>query len=193
MPHELPPLPYAPNALEPHISRETMEFHHGKHHKTYVDKLNDLVKGTEFENASLEDIVRRSQGGVYNNAAQHWNHSFFWQCMKPGGGGQPTERIARAIDASFGSFDDFKKKFSESAATLFGSGWTWLTKRDDGSLAIENMSNADTPVKFGKRAVLTLDVWEHAYYIDYRNKRPDFIAAFWNVVNWDFAARNLES
>ena len=162
MPHELPPLPYAQNALEPHISRETMEFHHGKHHKTYVDKLNDLVRGTEFESAPLEEIVRRAQGGVYNNAAQHWNHSFFWQCMAPGGGGEPTERIGRAIEASFGSFDDFKKKFSESAATLFGSGWTWLVKRDDGSLVIENMSNADTPVKFGKRALLTLDVWEHA-------------------------------
>ena len=193
MPHQLPPLPYAENALEPHISAETMQFHHGKHHKTYVEKLNELVKGTEFENAALEDIVRRAQGDVYNNAAQHWNHSFFWQCMVPGAGGTPSGELGRAIDKSFGSFDAFKKKFSDDAAALFGSGWTWLVKRDDGSLAIDPMSNADTPVKSGKRAVLTLDVWEHAYYIDYRNKRPDFIAAFWNVVNWDFAARNFSA
>ena len=190
MKHELPPLPYAADALAPHISRETMEFHHGKHHKTYVDKLNELIQGTEFANAPLEDIVRRADGAIYNNAAQHWNHSFFWQCLAPRAGGKPGESIGRAIDSSFGSFDAFKKKFSESAATLFGSGWTWLVKRDDGSLAIEQMSNADTPVRKGGRAILTLDVWEHAYYIDYRNKRPDFIEAFWNVVNWEFAQRN---
>jgi Fe-Mn family superoxide dismutase len=167
-----------------------MEFHHGKHHKAYVDKLNTLIQGTQFESMALEDIVRRSDGGIYNNAGQHWNHSFFWKCLAPNGGGRPSERMARAIDASFGSFDAFKEKFGTASASLFGSGWTWLVKRDDGSLAIEPMSNADTPVKFGTRAVLTLDVWEHAYYIDYRNKRPDFIAAFWNVVNWEFAAQN---
>ena len=190
MTHELPPLPYALNALEPHISAETMEFHHGKHHKTYVEKLNELIKGTEFENMPLETIVQRADGGVFNNAAQHWNHTFFWQCMAPGAGGKPSERIGRAIDASFGSFDKFKDEFSTAAAELFGSGWAWLVKRADGSLAIEALSNADTPVKNRERAVLTLDVWEHAYYIDYRNARPEFIDAFWNVVNWEFAAQN---
>jgi len=193
MAHELPPLPYALDALQPHISRETMEFHHGKHHRTYVDKLNQLIKGTEFENMPLEDIIRRAQGGVYNNAAQHWNHAFFWQCLSPRGGGAPREQLGRAIEKSFGSFDDFKGKFSTTAETLFGSGWAWLVKRDDGSLAIEGMSNADTPVRLGSRALLTLDVWEHAYYIDYRNKRPDFVKAFWNVVNWDFAAQNYSA
>jgi Fe-Mn family superoxide dismutase len=192
MAHKLPPLPYPPDALAPHISRETMEFHHGKHHKAYVEKLNSLIKGTEFENAPLEDIVQRADGGIYNNAAQHWNHTFFWQCLAPRAGGKPGDRIGRAIDASFGSFDKFKEKFSTEAANLFGSGWTWLVKRDDGALAIEPMSNADTPLRSGSRAVLTLDVWEHAYYIDYRNARPDFITAFWNVVNWEFAAANYE-
>ena len=190
MPFELPPLPYAPNALEPHISRETLEFHHGKHHKTYVDKLNELVKGSEFENASLEEIIKRSEGKIFNNAAQTWNHTFFWSCMKPQGGGKPSGALLSAIESSFGSFDEFKKKFSTASADLFGSGWTWLVKRD-GKLAIEPLKDADTPVRTGGRAVLTLDVWEHAYYIDYRNKRPDFIAAFWNIVNWDFAARNF--
>jgi Fe-Mn family superoxide dismutase len=191
MQHQLPPLPYALNALEPHISRETMEFHYGKHHKTYVEKLNELIKGTEFENATLEDMMRRAKGKIYNNAAQTWNHTFFWQCMSPQGGGQPSGAFAKAIDASFGSFDAFKKKFSESAAELFGSGWTWLVKRGDGTLAIEPESNADAPLGWNHRPLLTLDVWEHAYYIDYRNKRPDFIKAFWNVVNWDFAAKNF--
>lgn len=190
MEHKLPPLPYPPDALQPHISRETMEFHHGKHHKTYVDKLNELIKGTEFENAALEDIVRRAQGKVFNNAAQHWNHTFFWSCMAPKAGGKPAGALMKAIETSFGSFEQFKKKFSEEAAELFGTGWTWLVKRDDGSLVIQPMGDADTPVKSGGRALLTLDVWEHAYYIDYRNRRPDFIAAFWNVVNWDFAAKN---
>jgi Fe-Mn family superoxide dismutase len=191
MPHELPPLPYAMDALQPHISRETLEFHYGKHHKTYVDKLNELIKGTEFENAPLEEIVRRADGKIYNNAAQTWNHTFFWNCMMPKGAGKPSGPLAQAIDKSFGSFDEFRNKFSTTSADLFGSGWTWLVKRDDGSLAIEPMKDADTPVKKGGRAVLTLDVWEHAYYIDYRNKRPDFIAAFWNIVNWDFAAKNF--
>jgi Fe-Mn family superoxide dismutase len=190
MEHKLPPLPYSKDALAPRISAETMEFHHDKHHKTYVDKLNELIKGTEFENAALEDIVRRSTGKIFNNAAQHWNHSFFWQCMAPKAGGNPTGELARAIDRSFGSVDQFKTKFSEEAAELFGTGWTWLVKRDDGSLAIEPLGDADTPIASGKRALLTLDVWEHAYYIDYRNRRPDFIAAFWNIVNWDFAAKN---
>jgi superoxide dismutase, Fe-Mn family len=190
MQHELPPLPYPMDALQPHISRETLEFHYGKHHKTYVDKLNDMIKGTEFEKASLEDIVRKSDGKIFNNAAQTWNHTFFWNCMTPKGAGQPSGPLQQAIDKSFGSFDEFKKKFSTASADLFGSGWTWLVKRGDGSLAIEPLKDADTPLAHGNTAVLTLDVWEHAYYIDYRNKRPDFIAAFWNVVNWDFAAKN---
>ena len=193
MAHELPPLPYSRDALEPHISRETMEFHHGKHHKTYVEKLNDLIKGTPFENASLEDIVRRSDGKIYNNAAQHWNHTFFWNCMAPKSAAKPSAALAQAIDKSFGSFDAFKKKFGTEAAELFGTGWTWLVKRDDGSLAIEPLEDADTPLKKGGRALLTLDVWEHAYYIDYRNERPKFIEAFWNIANWEFAARNYAS
>ena len=191
MPHELPPLPYPKDALEPHMSRETLEFHHGKHHKAYVDKLNELIKGTEFETASLEDIVRRADGKLFNNAAQVWNHTFFWNCMTPKGSGKPSGPLAQAIDKSFGSFDDFKKKFGTAAAELFGTGWTWLVRRADGSLAIEPLEDANTPIKTGGRAVLTLDVWEHAYYIDYRNRRPDFVTAFWNVANWDFAAGNF--
>jgi Fe-Mn family superoxide dismutase len=191
MEHKLPPLPYAMDALEPHMSRETLEFHHGKHHKTYVDTLNKLIKGTEYENAPLEEIVRRADGKIFNNAAQTWNHTFFWNCMTPQSPGKPSGALAQAIDKSFGSFDEFKKKFGTEAADVFGTGWAWLVKRSDGSLAIEPMEDADTPIKSGGRALLTLDVWEHAYYIDYRNKRPDYIAAFWNIVNWDFAAKNL--
>ena len=190
MQHELPPLPYAKDALEPHISRETMEFHHDKHHKTYVDKLNELVRGTEFENMSLEEIVRRAQGKIFNNAAQAWNHTFFWNCMTPRSERSPTGALKERIDVSFGSYEEFRKKFSAAAADLFGSGWAWLVRAADGSLSIEALGNADTPIASGGRPLLTLDVWEHAYYIDYRNKRPDFISAFWNVVNWDFAAKN---
>ena len=190
MQHELPPLPYPMDALEPHISRETLEFHHGKHHKTYVEKLNELIKGTEFESASLEDIVRRSNGKIFNNAAQHWNHSFFWKCMAPKAGGKPAGALLQAIEKSFGSFEEFKKKFGTASADLFGSGWAWLVRRSDGTLAIEPLKDADTPLKSGGTALLTLDVWEHAYYIDYRNKRPDFIEAFWKIVNWEFAASN---
>lgn len=190
MHHELPPLPYSYDALEPHVSRETMEFHHDKHHKAYVDKLNSLIKGTEFENAPLEEIVRRAKGKIFSNAAQTWNHTFFWNCMRKNGGGRPSGALSQAIDSAFGSFDAFNKRFSEEAAELFGTGWTWLVKRNDGTLAIEPKDDADTPLASGGRALLTLDVWEHAYYIDYRNRRPDFIKAFWNVVNWDFAAKN---
>ena len=190
MQHELPSLPYALDALEPHMSRETLEFHHGKHHKTYVDKLNELIKGSPFEKATLEEIVRRSDGAIFNNAAQHWNHTFFWNCMAPKAGGKPSGPLLKAIESAFGSFDDFKEEFGTAAAELFGPGWAWLVKRDDGSLAIEPMEDADTPLASGGRAVLTLDVWEHAYYIDYRNSRPDFISAFWKIVNWEFAARN---
>ena len=190
MPHQLPPLPYPKEALEPHISRETLEFHHSKHHKAYVDKVNELIKGTELENAALEDIVRRSKGKLFNNAAQVWNHTFFWSCMGPQKGGKPSGALLQAIEKSFGSFDAFKKKFSDEATELFGTGWTWLVKRADGTLAVEPMEDADTPIASKGRPILTLDVWEHAYYIDYRNRRPDFIAAYWKIVNWDFAAKN---
>ncbi|HYF60625.1 MAG TPA: Fe-Mn family superoxide dismutase [Burkholderiaceae bacterium] len=191
MEHTLPPLPYAPDALQPHISKETLEFHHGKHHQAYVTNLNNLIKGTEFENASLEDIIRKSSGGVFNNAAQVWNHTFFWSSMKPNGGGQPTGPVADAIAKKWGSFDAFKEAFTKSAIGNFGSGWTWLVKKADGSIDIVNTSNAGTPITGTDRPLLTCDVWEHAYYIDYRNRRPDFLGAWWNVVNWDFAAKNF--
>lgn len=186
MAHELPKLPYEMNALEPHISKETLEYHYGKHHQGYVTKLNAGVEGTDFASASLEDIIKKAEGGLFNNAAQVWNHTFYWNCLNPNGGGEPTGAIAEAINKSFGSFDAFKEKFTTAAATNFGSGWTWLVKKDDGSVVIENTSNADTPLRTGKNAVLTIDVWEHAYYIDYRNARPDYIASFWKLVNWDF-------
>jgi len=191
MTFELPALPYAKNALEPHMSAETLEYHYGKHHQTYVTNLNNLVKGTEFENQSLENIIVKSSGGIFNNAAQVWNHTFFWHCLKPNGGGKPTGALAAAIDKAFGSFDAFKEKFSQTALTTFGSGWAWLVKNKDGSLAIVSTSNAQTPMTQGQTALLTIDVWEHAYYIDYRNARVKFIEAFWNIVNWDFVAKNL--
>jgi Fe-Mn family superoxide dismutase len=191
MAHELPPLPYEKNALEPVISAETIEYHYGKHHQTYVDKLNDAIPGTEFENMSLEEIVQKSSGGIFNNAAQVWNHTFYWNCLSPSGGGAPSGALADAINAKFGSFEEFKKQFSQSAATNFGSGWTWLVKNDDGSVDILNTSNASTPLAEGKTALLTVDVWEHAYYIDYRNARPKYLEAFWNLVNWDFVSKNL--
>ena len=190
MQHELPPLPYAMNALEPHISRETLEYHYGKHHQTYVTNLNKLIKDTEYENMPLEQIVKKSQGGIFNNSAQVWNHTFFWHSMSPNGGGKPTGQLQQKIDATFGSFEEFREKFSASAVAVFGSGWAWLVKRPDGSVGIDTTSNAMTPLTSDNKPLLTLDVWEHAYYIDYRNKRPDFVAAYWNVVNWDFAARN---
>ncbi len=191
MQHQLPALPYAMDALQPHISRETLEFHYGKHHQAYVTNLNNLVKGTEFENMSLEDIVRKSSGGVFNNAAQIWNHTFYWNSLSPKGGGKPTGDLAKAIDARFSSFDEFKKQFSAAAAGTFGSGWAWLVKNADGTVAIESTSNAATPLTSNKKPLLTCDVWEHAYYIDYRNRRPDYVAAFWNLVNWEFAAKNF--
>ena len=192
MEHKLPPLPYAMDALAPHMSKETMEFHYGKHHQAYVTNLNNLIKGTEFENASLEDIVKKSSGGVFNNAAQVWNHSFFWNCMKPGGGGKPAGGLATAIDKKWGSFDGFKDAFSKSAVGNFGSGWTWLVKKGDGSVDIVNTSNAGTPLSGGDKALLTVDVWEHAYYIDHRNARPKFVETFLNsLANWDFAAKNF--
>lgn len=190
MKHELRPLPYAPDALEPHLSRETLEFHHGKHHRTYVTKLNELIQGGPFERASLEEIVRRADGAVFNNAAQVWNHDFYWDSLSPSGGGEPKGEVARAIASGFGSFADFKDKFSKAAEGRFGSGWAWLIRGADGSLEVSSTSNADTPLRAGKVALLTCDVWEHAYYIDYRNARPDYVKAFWNLVNWEFVERN---
>ncbi len=192
MEHTLPPLPYAMDALAPSISKETFEFHYGKHHQTYVTNLNNLIKGTEFENLGLEDIVKKSSGGVFNNSAQVWNHTFFWNSMKPGGGGKPAGALAAAIDKKWGSFDAFKEAFSKSAVGNFGSGWTWLVKKADGSVDIVNTSNAATPLTTADKALVTIDVWEHAYYIDYRNARAKFVETFLNaLVNWDFAAKNF--
>ena len=193
MEHTLPALPYAKDALAPHISAETLEFHHGKHHQAYVTNLNNLIKGTEYENLDLEAIVKKAPaGGVYNNAAQVWNHTFFWNCMSPNGGGEPAGALADAIKAKWGSYDDFKKAFQASAVGNFGSGWTWLVKKSDGSVDIVNMGAAGTPLTTGDTALLCIDVWEHAYYIDYRNRRPDFVATFLDkLVNWDFAAKNF--
>ncbi|ASJ96920.1 superoxide dismutase [Fe] [Shewanella marisflavi] len=192
MAFELPALPYAKNALEPHISQETIEYHYGKHHNTYVVKLNGLVEGTELAEKSLEEIIKTSTGGIFNNAAQIWNHTFYWNCLSPNGGGAATGDIAAAIDAAFGSFDAFKAQFTDAAVNNFGSAWTWLVKKADGSVAIVNTSNAATPLtEEGVTPLLTVDVWEHAYYIDYRNVRPDYMAAFWNLVNWDFVNSNF--
>jgi superoxide dismutase, Fe-Mn family len=190
MAHTLPELPYPMDALEPHISRETLEFHYGKHHRTYVEKLNGLIEGTEFADASLEDTIRKSSGGIFNNAAQVWNHTFYWHCLAPDGGGKPDGDLARAIDEAFGSFDEFRQQFSDKATTLFGSGWAWLVQKPDGKLAITQTSNAETPLTTKDKALLTCDVWEHAYYIDYRNARPKYLEAFWQLVNWDFVAGN---
>lgn len=187
----LPALPYEKNALEPTISAETLEYHYGKHHQAYVTNLNNLVKGTEFERMSLEDIIKKSSGGIFNNAAQVWNHTFYWHCLSPNGGGTPTGQIAELITKTFGSFDAFKEKFSQAAITTFGSGWAWLVKNADGSIALVSTSNAQTPMTNGQKALLTCDVWEHAYYIDYRNARPKYVEAFWNLVNWDFVNSNL--
>jgi Fe-Mn family superoxide dismutase len=191
MKHQLPDLPYAADALEPHISAETLAFHHGKHHRTYVGKLNDLIAGTEYQELSLEEIIKRASGGIFNNAAQTWNHSFYWNCLSPTGGGAPTGKIAKAIDAKWGSFDKFKDELTQSAVTNFGSGWTWLVKNEQGELEIVNTANAGNPLTDNKTPILTIDVWEHAYYIDYRNARPEYIEAYWNLVNWEFANQNL--
>lgn len=188
---ELPDLPYAIDALAPHISQETLEFHHGKHHKTYVDKLNGMIPGTEFEGKSLEDIIISASGPVFNNAAQIWNHTFYWNCLSPNGGGEPTGKVADAINEAFGSFEEFKTAFNDKAVNNFGSSWTWLVKNADGKLELVNTSNAGTPMTDGQTALLTVDLWEHAYYIDYRNARPTYLGAFWALVNWDFVAENL--
>ena len=190
--HELPPLPYAKDTLAPHLSAETLEYHHDKHHAAYVANLNKLIAGTEFENLSLEEIVRKAPaGGIFNNAAQVWNHSFYFNCMQPNGGGEPSGALADAITKAFGSFAEFREKFAASAVGNFGSGWTWLVRNADGSLAIVNTGNAGCPLTAGQKPLLTVDVWEHAYYIDYRNLRPKYLENFWQVVNWDFVAGNL--
>ena len=191
MEHTLPTLPYAMDALAPHISAETLEFHYGKHHKTYVDNLNNLVKGTEFENASLEEIVKKSSGGIFNHAAQVWNHTFYWNGLAPNAGGAPTGALADAINAKWGSFDAFKEAFTKCAVTTFGSGWAWLVKTPAGELDLVSTSNAATPLTTDNKALLTCDVWEHAYYVDYRNARPKYVESFWNLVNWDFVAKNF--
>lgn len=191
MTHKLPELPYAMDALQPHISKETLEYHYGKHHNAYVTNLNNLIHGTEFEDLSLEDIIKKAPvGGLFNNSAQVWNHSFYWNCLSPNGGGEPSGKLLEAINKSFGSFDEFKEKFTKSAITNFGSGWTWLVNGENG-LEIINTSNAGTTLTSGKTTLLTCDVWEHAYYVDYRNARPQYVDAFWKLVNWDFVEGNL--
>jgi Fe-Mn family superoxide dismutase len=193
MAFELPALPYAQDALAPHISAETLEYHYGKHHQTYVTNLNKLVEGTEFENASLTDVIMKSDAGLFNNSAQVWNHTFYWNSMSPDGGGAPTGEVADAINSAFGSYDEFRAKFAEAATTQFGSGWAWLVDSGSG-LEIMKTSNADLPMKHGSKALLTIDVWEHAYYIDFRNARPNYISTFLDsLVNWDFVAQNMAS
>lgn len=188
---ELPKLPYALDALAPSISKETLEYHYLKHHQAYVNNLNNLTKDNEFANMSLDDIIMKSTGGIFNNAAQVWNHTFYWNSMTPDSKGEPSGKLAEAINKKFGSFEEFKKQFSQSAITLFGSGWTWLAKGENGELEIMNTGNADLPMKHGKKALLTCDVWEHAYYIDYRNLRATYVENFWKLVNWDFVAENF--
>ncbi|MCW7554019.1 superoxide dismutase [Fe] [Endozoicomonas gorgoniicola] len=190
MAFELPALPYARDALVPHISEETLDYHYGKHHNTYVVKLNGLIEGTELESKTLEDIIKTSEGGIFNNAAQVWNHTFYWNCMSPDGGGQPAGELAEAINKAFGSFDEFVAKFTDMAVNNFGSSWTWLVKNADGSVEIINTSNAANPLTTDQKPLLTCDLWEHAYYIDYRNVRPDYLKAFWALVNWEFAQTN---
>lgn len=192
MSFELPELPYAKDALAPHISEETLNYHHGKHHNAYVNKLNDLIKGTEFENMSLEEIIQKSDGGIFNNAAQIWNHTFYFNGFSPDGGGEPSGELADKIKQAFGSFDDFVKKFNETGLATFGSGWVWLVQDNNGELKIVNSFNAGNPMTDGYHPLLTCDVWEHAYYVDTRNDRGAYIKNFWNIVNWDFVANNLK-
>ena len=188
---ELPALPYARDALAPHISAETLDYHYGKHHQAYVTNLNNLIKGSEFESLDLVAIIRKSQGGIFNNAAQIWNHTFYWNSLSPKGGGEPSGKLADAIKKTFGSFAQFKDDFSKTAVGTFGSGWAWLVQRADGGLGLVSTSNAATPITGSDRPLLTCDVWEHAYYIDYRNARPKYVEAFWNLANWEFAASQM--
>jgi superoxide dismutase, Fe-Mn family len=187
----LPQLPYAMDALVPHISKETLEYHYGKHHRAYVNNLNDLVVGTEFVGMQLEEIIKKSSGKIFNNAAQVWNHTFYWHCLSPNGGGEPTGVLATAINDAFGSFQEFKDQFTQTAIATFGSGWAWLVQDASGKLKIISTSNAATPMTEGFTALLTCDVWEHAYYIDYRNARPDYVGAFWKLVNWEFVTQQM--
>jgi len=192
MSYKLPELPFSKDSMKSIISEETFDYHHGKHHNAYVNNLNKLIEGTEFADVTnLENIITKAEGGIFNNAAQHFNHSFFWNCISPNGGGSPTGKIADAINSKFGNFDNFKDEFSKAAATLFGSGWAWLALNQDNELEILQLSNAGTPITLNKKPILTIDVWEHAYYIDYRNARPKFIEKYWDIVNWDFANENL--
>jgi len=191
MEHKLTALPYSMEALEPVISRETLEYHYGKHHQAYITNLNKLIIDTEFENMSLEEIIMKSSDGIFNNAAQVFNHTFYWNCLAPNAGGEPNSKLADEINQAFGSFASFKEKFSKTAATIFGSGWAWLVKNKDGELEIVSSSNAGNPLTDGKKPLLTCDVWEHAYYIDYRNARPIYIEKFWDLINWDFVSSNL--
>ena len=190
---ELPPLPFAPDALESKgLSKETIEYHYGKHHQAYVTNLNGMIEGTDKADMPLEQIIMEADGGMFNNAAQVWNHTFYWNCLKPNGGGEPTGKLAEAINAAFGSFDKFKEEFTKTAVGTFGSGWGWLVQRADGSLALASTPNAATPLTGEDTPLLTCDVWEHAYYIEYRNARPKYVEAFWNLVNWDFVAGNMK-
>ena len=189
---ELPALPFERTALEPNISGETIDYHYGKHHKAYVDNLNKMIEGTEFADMTLEEIIRKSQGGMFNNAAQVWNHTFYWNCLSPNGGGEPAGKLADAINAAFGDFAAFKEAFTKTAIGTFGSGWAWLVQRPDGSVALVSTSNAATPSTGEDTPLMTCDVWEHAYYIDYRNARPKYLENFWNLVNWDFISKNMK-
>lgn len=191
MKHVLPKLPYSPESLEPYISKKTIEYHYGKHHMTYVQKLNDLVQGTSFEEMGLEEIIMKADGGIFNNAAQVWNHTFYWEGFSANGKNTPEGELLDAINKHFGSFEDFKEAFSQKAATLFGSGWAWLVKKGDGKLAIVQSSNAENPMRTGDKPLLTCDVWEHAYYLDYQNRRPEYVAAFWKLVDWDVVSNRF--
>ena len=193
MSFNLPDLPYAMDALQPHISKETLEYHYGKHHRSYVTNLNNLTENSPLQESSLEELIKTSKGGVYNNAAQIWNHTFYWNSLAPNGGGKPTGTLSEKIDQDFGSFDQFKEAFTKASATLFGSGWTFLTLNKEGKLEIVQETNAGNPMKSGLKPLLTCDVWEHAYYVDYRNARPKYLEAFWSLVNWSFAQKNLEA
>ncbi len=192
MTHVLPKLPYAMDALQPYISKETLEYHYGKHHQAYVNNLNNLIKDTEFADATLEQIIKKSSGGIFNNAAQVWNHTFYWNCLAPQNNNEPSGKLADAIKKKFGSFEEFKKAFTQASVTTFGSGWGWLAKNAQGELEIISTSNAGTPMTQDKKALLTCDVWEHAYYIDYRNARPTYVDNFWKIVNWDFVMENFK-